>query len=213
GAADDMFQLPHITRPIVTFQEKHCSRGQSFNRLAELSAELLDKSPGKRRDVFVAFLQCRYVEFNHGKPVVKVFAEAATSDLCLQIPVSCRHDPNVDLAWRQGANWKDLLVLQSTQQLGLRRQWHVSNFIEEESATRREFQQSNLVSVCTRKRSSDVAEEFTLKERLDDCRAVEDHKLSRNAAAAMQCASHQVLACTRSSFDQDRAIVRCDSLD
>src|SRR4029077_8627557 len=70
--------------------------------------------------------------------VVQIFAEFTVASHLLQVLVGCSNDANIDSRCTRAADCLKLTLLKHAEQLGLKLQWHVSDFIEEQSATIRE---------------------------------------------------------------------------
>src|SRR5258708_1226939 len=68
------------------------------------------------------------------EPVIKVFAKLPLLDGLFQIAVRCCQHTGLDADRLLSADSLDRLFLQYAQKLGLRRQAHVANFIEENCA-------------------------------------------------------------------------------
>ena len=86
--------------------------------------------------------QRRQLDRDHVQPVVEVGAEAALGHLLLEIRVGRRHQPAVDLDRLRAADRDDLALLQRAQQLHLRRERHLADFVEEERAALGDLEQA-----------------------------------------------------------------------
>ena len=84
---DHIFQLAHVSRPMVLRQ-----RGQRFfadfnTRTAVLASEFIEKLARQQRNVLLALAQRWYKKWNHVEPVEKILAEVALGDLLFKILV------------------------------------------------------------------------------------------------------------------------------
>jgi hypothetical protein len=57
----------------------------------------------------------------------------------------------------------ELLFLQNTEEFGLQCEWHIADFIKEESPFVSQFETANSLSDCTRKSAPFMAKEFAFE--------------------------------------------------
>jgi hypothetical protein len=57
----------------------------------------------------------------------------------------------------------ELLFLQNTEEFGLQCEWHIADFIKEESPLVSQFETANSLSDCTRKSAPFMAKEFAFE--------------------------------------------------
>src|SRR6516225_7148298 len=101
----------------------------------------------------------------------------------------------------------ELLLLQDPQQLGLQRQRHISDFVQEQSPTVSHFKAADFLRKGPSKRAFFVAEEFAFQQVKGNRRAIELYERSSAAlAGVMDGPGDQLLARTRLSKNQDRGI-------
>src|SRR5215469_4456999 len=101
----------------------------------------------------------------------------------------------------------ELLLLQDPQQLGLQRQRHISDFVQEQSPTVSHFKAADFLRKGPGKRAFFVAEEFAFQQVKWNRRAIELYERSSAAlAGVMDVPGDQLLARTRLSKNQDRGI-------
>ena len=74
---------------------------------------------GQHRDVGRPLAQRRQVQVDHVQPEPEIFAEAAGSNLGLEVAIAGREQADVDLDRRRAAQPIDLALLDGAQQLGL----------------------------------------------------------------------------------------------
>ncbi len=96
----------------------------------------------------------------------------------LEILVGRSDDANIDSRGARTAYGLELTLLKHTAQHGLKLQWHVSNFIEEQSATIRQREPADMRIDSARKGSAFVPEEFAFEEACGHRRAVHLHQIS-----------------------------------
>jgi hypothetical protein len=89
----------------------------------------------KQRDVLAAVVQIRNVQGDHRQAVKQVFAEPSGGDFCAEVLVGGGDDPHVDRKVLVAADAGDPVFLKNTEDLRLRGEAHVPDFIEEEGAT------------------------------------------------------------------------------
>jgi hypothetical protein len=78
----------------------------------------------------------------------------------LQILIGCSNDANIDSRCTRAADGLKLTLLEHAEQLGLKLQWHVSNFVEEQRATIRQRKAADMRIDSARKGPAFVSEEF-----------------------------------------------------
>ena len=94
--------------------------------------------------------QRRHVDGHFADAEVQVLAEALLDDQRLQIPVGGADDAHVDRDLLASADALDDAVLQEAQQLGLQRQRHVADLVEEQRAAVGGFDLAD-ASACRRR--------------------------------------------------------------
>src|SRR5207245_4455982 len=96
-----------------------------------------------------------------------------------------------------GADALNLPVLQNPQEFALHFERDLADFVQEHGAALRKFEQSDLVLCRARERPANMAEEFTLEQRLDNGGAVADgESVVRHRTEAVQCRRDEFLACS-----------------
>jgi hypothetical protein len=84
----------------------------------------------------------------------------------------------------------------------------VSDFVQKERSAVRVFKESGFVDSCAGERSAHVTEQLTFKQRLDYCRAIQDHIAPLPCRTQpMQRPRHKVLAGARFPRNEHCAIV------
>ena len=102
------------------------------------------KWPTSTRNVVAPLGQRGHAHRHHVQAVIEIFAEAAGFDLGAQIARGGGDHARIDLHARLAADAGEGLVDQHAQDLALRLQRHVGDFVEIERAVMREFEQAGL---------------------------------------------------------------------
>ena len=97
-------------------------------------AETLEKVGGQRRDVLFSFPERRQKDGDDVQAEEEVLAEQSVPDGLFEIPVRGRDDPDVELPDPGVADPAAFPFLEKAEQLDLRRQGDLSDFVEEERA-------------------------------------------------------------------------------
>lgn len=79
---------------------------------------------------------------DHAEPVVQVFAERPGGNGLLKVFVRRGDDPHIHLDGPRAAHALEGLLLKDAEDLGLRLQAHVPDFVEEQRAVVRHFEAS-----------------------------------------------------------------------
>ena len=105
---------------------------------------MVDEEVHQRQDVLAALAQRRQENRDNRQPVVKVLAEAAVAHRALQVPIGRRNHAHIHLLVADPAHAPDHLVFQHAQQLGLQEQRQLTDFVQEQRAAVRYFEQTFL---------------------------------------------------------------------
>ena len=120
--------------------------------------------------------------------VVQVFAEAAVADELFERAIGRRYQAEVDLDRLLAAEPLETAIFEHAQQLGLRDERQVADFVEEQRAVVGQFQPPRFAVVRAGERALLVAEDFGLEQRVGQRGAVD--RLELFAAAAAQLVNH-----------------------
>src|ERR1035441_7163553 len=173
GAAHHRPKLTHISRPAVG---QHCldrRRRESPYELGKLDIRDVHESLGEVWDVFATLAQRRDNDRVFVQPKVKVWTERATFAKHFQVHAACRQHPSVNLDWLDAAQPVKSLFLEHPEQLGLRGERHVGNFIQKECACMCFFDLAHRLLIGPGEGSPLVSEQLALKERLGNRAAVD----------------------------------------
>ena len=124
----------------------------------------------QRRDVFAALAQRRDLDVHDVEAVIQIVAKAACFDRFLQVVIGRRNDAHLHLHRRAGADRQDLLGLDRAQQLDLKVERHVGDFIKEDGAAAGTLEEPFLVADGSGEGAAEMAEELALEEGLGDRR-------------------------------------------
>jgi hypothetical protein len=149
--------------------------------------------------------QRREMDGEGAETVIQVVAELVFGDGRQEVTVGRRDDTDVDLARPSLSDRRDLPLLDHPQQLGLHRQGHLADLVEEERSPRRGLEETALVLHGSRERALAVSEELALEERLRQRGAVHrDERVVRPRACRVDSARDELLAGARLALDQHR---------
>ena len=132
----------------------------------------------------------------------------------LEVPVGRGDQPDVERRLRAAAHGADAPLLKRAQQLGLQRQWHVSDLVEEQRSPMGLHEQPGMGRPGVGEGPLHVAEQLALQQRLRQRRAVDgDHRGVLAAAGVVERACDSLLAGAALPGDQDRGVRIGHSLD
>src|SRR5437870_806059 len=194
-ALDDVLELAHVARPVVLGEPFQCffadRRRLRRRAVTVLREEVLDE----RRDVLLAFAQRRHVDVDDVESVKEVVAELVLLDLLLEVLVRRAHDADVDLDRKRRPDSLDLAVLEDAQELGLHREAHLGDLVQEDRALVRELEAASTLGLRAGEAPLLVAEELGLEERLGERRAGHLHEGARAAVRVeVKRLGHELLA-------------------
>src|SRR6202008_470756 len=105
--------------------------------------------------------------------VVEVGTECALRDRIVKIAVGGGNDADVDGGRPSSTQAKELTLLEHTQELRLRRQRHLGDFVEEQDPARGQFNLARLRLLCASERAALESEQLGLQEVLRQRRAID----------------------------------------
>src|SRR5882672_9451213 len=114
----------------------------------------------QRLDVFRSFTQGREVDLETVYPIEKVGTKRFVRHHRIEIAVGCRNYSHVDFDLTHSADAEKCARLNRAQKFRLKLCRQLGNFIEEQSAAVSKFNQSELPSLCPRKRAGLVSKKF-----------------------------------------------------
>ncbi|MNL33460.1 hypothetical protein D3C87_1553720 [compost metagenome] len=122
--------------------------------------------PGQHQHIVAPLAQGRNRHRVHREPVIQVGPEQTFANAVRQVPVGGGDDAHIDVQRLVGAQALDLAILQRTQQLRLHRQGQFTDFVEKQRAAVGRIEASGAVTGGAGKGAFDMAEQFTLRQRL-----------------------------------------------
>src|SRR5580698_7664385 len=172
-ALDYVAQLAHVARPGVAHERIDGIIGDFARTAAIGGGEFLQKMAGEERNIFFALAQRRDHEGDYVEAVEKIFTKIALGDFIFEIFVGGGDDADIDGDGIVTAYRNEALLLESAQNLGLRLEAHVADFVEEERAAIGSLKLALFVGRGAGKRRLAVSEEFAVNEVLGQGGAVD----------------------------------------
>ena len=185
AALDGVLELAHVARPVIAHQHVDRRRGDALHVLAVLQRELLQEVVGEQQDVGLALAQRRHEDREHVQAIVEILAEIAGGDGLFEVLVGGGDEPHVRRDRLGAAQPLELALLQDPQQLHLRGEVELADFVEKERAAFRQFEASLLRRVGAGERAFFVAEQLRLDQILRQRRAA--HLDERLLGARASC--------------------------
>ena len=193
-----ILQLPHVARPWRADNRRERVGRKRRHRLAVTGGNLPQKMCCQQRNIFAPFSQRRQFQRDHVQAIKQVFSKRAIRAHLIEIAMRSRDDAHVHIHRLRRAHGPHRAVLQHTQQLRLKREWHVADFIEKQAAAIGRLKQSLLRGRSARKRTLGITEQLTLQQLLRDRRTVNRHeRLGGSIARGVNRARQQLFSGAR----------------
>src|SRR5258708_29401033 len=206
---DEVAKLADVSRPRVPQQNLHGGIGELARSLAVRGAELVQEIPGQDGNVLFAVTQRRHEEGNYVQPVKEILAEGTARDFLFEILGRGWQDANIDTQRLAGADRLEALLFQHAQNLRLRAQTHVADFVEEERAAVGFLEFADLIFGGAREAALHVPKKFGFDQLLWDGRTVHlDKQAFAAQAGGVQGARHEFLARAALAINQHAAVSR-----
>src|SRR5690242_9634320 len=213
AARNVVLQLSNVPRPGVANQDAHGFFKDGLDGFVHGRSKLLNEIFHELRDVGFPFAQRWQINRKSIQPVVQILAEFPVPNHLLQVLVGRSNDPNIDSRGANATHGLELTLLEDTQELRLKFNRHVSNFVEEQSATVRQREPADMGIDSSREGPAFVSEEFAFEQAGRHRRAVHLHQISVSAGAELVNRSRDdFLAGAGLSGDQHRCIRACHCL-
>ncbi len=159
------------------------------------------------RQVLQVFGERRRLDAKDGESIKEIGAEAALLCPASERLMRRRHNANVDAHRLVLAYPLQFPALEKTQQLGLKRQWHLANLIQKQRAAVRRFNSSCPALYGASERAARMAEKLGLQQCLRDGGAVQRNEGPVSTRAqAMESTRHYLLPGPRRTLYQDRGL-------
>ena len=178
---DEVAKLAHVAGPAP----RHQASDEVRRKLGSLGpGERTVEVAREQRDVVSPRAQRGKGERDDREAVVEVLAEGALVDAPGERPVGRGDDADVDGAARARAHAPYRARLDGAEELGLQRERHLADLVEEERAAVRLLEDALAVRRRAGERAPHVAEELTLDQVLGDGSAVDGDEGARCAGRA-----------------------------
>src|SRR5215469_10468490 len=213
-AFDHVLQFANVARPGVSREHIHCVLGNSGDLLCKLAVEPLDKKRRQQRDVGTALAKRRQRKWQHVEAIEEIGTEPAFLDCLLKIAVAGGNDSYVDFDRATASQRFELVFLKHPQQLDLGFRRQLTDFIEKQSASVRQFKAARATLQRTCESALHVSKKFALDQPGGYSPAIHFHQRPMLAlTTVVNRASNQFLSATRFTQNQDSGVGRCDRLN
>src|SRR6266850_8459732 len=185
AARDVVLQLSNVAGPAMANQGAHGVLRDGFDCFVHGRGKLLNEVFHELGDIRFPLAQRWQVNRKSVQPIIQIFAELTVPNHLLQVLVGRSNDANIDSSGTRAANGLKFTLLENAEQLGLKLQWHVSNFIEEQSAAIRQREPADMRIDRASKGSAFVSEQLTFEKAGRHSRAVHLHQIAASARAEL----------------------------
>ena len=206
-ALNGVIQLTHIARPRVSDQAG-LRLGREAHRGVIHFFDVLAQQPlGQRQNVGSALAQGPPGQRKHRQTIVKVFPEAPRRHFAGQVTVGGGDHPDIQADRLARTHPLHFTLLQHPQQLGLQRQGHLGNFIEQDAAAFGQLELARLRRHRAGEGALLVTEQGGLQHVVGNRRTVDRHKrLAGSRRLLVDIARQHLLAGARLAGDQHRGV-------
>src|SRR3990167_483272 len=158
----------------------------------------------ERRYVYLPLPQRREYDFNNIKAIEEVLPELSVCDLVFELFIRRGYDPDIHAYSLGAAEDSYSLIFEHPQQLYLKMERQVPDFIQENGAAVRFLEQSALIPHCARERALFITEELALHQGFGYAPAVYgDEGFFMSRAAVMNGPRHELFPRTALAGDKD----------
>src|ERR1700741_3334910 len=147
----------------MTNDGAHGFFGDGVDDFVHGGGELFDEVAHKFRNIRFSLAERRQRNRENIQAIVQILSEFTVTDHLPQVPIGRRDDTNIDARGAIAAHGLELALLKDTEQLGLKLQWHVSNFIKEQCASVRQRKPADMRIDSSGKGSAFVPEKLTFE--------------------------------------------------
>src|ERR1700719_4707513 len=144
----------------MTNDGAHGFFGDGVDHFVHGGGELFDEVANKFRNIRFSLAERRQRNRKNIQAIVQVLSEFTVTDHLPQISIGGRDDTNIDARGTGAAYGLELALLEDTEQLGLKLQRHVSDFIKKQCASVRQREAADMRVDGARKGSAFVPEEL-----------------------------------------------------
>jgi dipeptidyl aminopeptidase/acylaminoacyl peptidase len=164
GPLHRVHELAHVARPRVRDELARGIRGDAVHRTLRALGDLAEEFVREHEDVRATLAQRWQRDLDDVEAIVEILTEAPLGDAGLEVAVRGRHDANVDVDLAIAADGPHLALLQHAQELGLERERHLADLVEEERALLGLDEEAGARVLRVRERATRVPEELALEE-------------------------------------------------
>jgi PAS domain S-box-containing protein len=214
GLLQHALEFADVPGPPVVSQADERLRVEALHVQVQLLVEDVEEVVGQFRDVFWPLPQRRHGDRDPAEAVVKVRAEATVGDPLLEVLVRGRDDPHAGLDGLPAADPLELLLLQEPEHLGLGRERHVADLVQEDRPVVALLELADPLPVRPGERAPLVAEQLALDQPLGQRGTVDgEERLVGPAAVVVQRPGDQFLADAALAEDKDVHVLVGDAAD
>ena len=198
-------QLAQVARPPVADERADGLRRE--RRGFSLADEGSEDAASQRDDVSPSLAQRGHAHGQHAHAIVEILAELALSHAIEQVMVRRNQDPHVRLSLARVADAPVAVLLDDLEELGLDREVHVANLVQEQRAAVCDLQEPRLGGDRPRERPLLVAEELGVHQLAGEARTVEIHERAvRPGSVTVEPRGEHALPRPGLALDQHRAL-------
>ncbi len=195
-------------------QHRHRLRRDLGDPRLALLDQVLEAEVDDLGNVIRPFAQGGHADAHDIQPVIQILAEGLGFDHRFQVLVGRGQNADIDANRFRSAHPLDFSLLQDAQNLGLRGQGHVADFVQEDGASVAELEFSQTLAGGPGERALFVAKQFTLDQIVGNRCAVDgDERLGGPMTVFPDRASNEFLAGATLAGDHDRHVAGGDLAD
>src|SRR5579863_6101518 len=142
---DQIFEFANVARPRVVSESFHGICGNVLNGFVEAAAKFLDEVADEERNVLGALAKRWDVNGKDVEAVEEIAAEGAVSDKFRKVLMGRSDNANVNALGAVAAEALELLLLKDAEELGLKFEMQVTDFVEEDSTVIGEFKATDFL--------------------------------------------------------------------
>ena len=207
--ANQVFQLTHVARPVMTEQRLLRLRTQAQAAQPQAGAVLFEEVAGQQQHIATTLAQRRHRQRVNAQAVIQVGTKSSGTHLSRQVAVGGGDHPHVDAVFAIRTDPLQLPTLQHAQQLGLDRQRQLAHLVEKQAAAIGQLELAAALAHGPGKGATHMTEQLALHQRIGQRRTVDtDQRALRTWRSRVDRLSHQLLANPGLASDQhgERAV-------
>src|ERR1700720_4019027 len=147
----------------MTNDGAHGFFGDGVDHFVHGGGELFDEVAHKFRNIGFSLAERWQRNRENIQAIVQILSEFTVTDHLPQISIGRRDHTNIDARGTSAAYGLELALLEHAEQLGLKLQWHVSNFIKKQCAAVRQRKPADMRINRSGKGSAFVPEKLTFE--------------------------------------------------